>query len=137
MHKFLDEVYAGSLQTMKCKCGRYLDYPYIYIIETLKEGGLLPKSYNMMCCFCHILACIGLEIPEDWEDVKFVNYRDCLDYSYSIILIKGIYIPTDEYFELIVRIHDTNKALSTGRILNDIKIRKKEKWIVNVFEEVC
>jgi len=134
MHKFLDELYKQNDEKhAKCVCGRYLDYPYIYIIDALKESGLLPESYNMMCCFCHILACIGLEIPDDWKEVRFSNPVIYGIVYYSTIRIKGVYVPTDEYFDLIIRIHDTEKTLGTGRILNDIKITKPEKWIVNLF----
>ena len=109
-----------------CKCGNYLSYPYIYIIDQLKEAGLLPESYNVMCCFCHMLACIGLEIPKAWKDINMTNNSSSEDDDYSSLEITGIYTPTNKYFELIIRIHDTKKSLSTGRILNDIKIQYNE-----------
>lgn len=121
--KFLDKFHSEwKFKDRICKCGSYLSYSYIYIIESLKETELLPESYNMMCCFCHILACIGLEIPKEWKDINMTNNGNTEDDDYSSLEITGIYTPTDKYFELIIRIHDAKKALNTGRILNDIKI---------------
>ena len=66
--KFVEKIEDRHFQS-NCDCGRKLDYSYLYIIYCLKEADLLYKSYEVMCCFCHLLACVGLEIPEEWEDV--------------------------------------------------------------------
>ena len=34
-------------------CGRGIFYQYIYIINKLKEAGLLDKSYPSLCCNCY------------------------------------------------------------------------------------
>lgn len=37
----------------KCnRCGRMLNDQYISIILKLKEAGLIPEEYEMLCCYC-------------------------------------------------------------------------------------
>jgi len=33
--------------------GSFLSPTYVYIIDCLKEAGLLPESYKKLCCFCY------------------------------------------------------------------------------------
>lgn len=35
-------------------CNMILNGAYVYIIEKLKEEGLIPKDYIMMCCDCKL-----------------------------------------------------------------------------------
>lgn len=36
-------------------CGSYLNKVYIYIINCLKDAGLLPENFMKLCCFCYII----------------------------------------------------------------------------------
>jgi len=36
-----------------CICGFSLDIGYLYIIEKLRQSGLLPEDHNVMCCNCY------------------------------------------------------------------------------------
>jgi len=107
----------------RCDCDRHLHSAYVYIIDCLKEAKLLPQSYKMMCCFCHLLACVGFEIPEEWEGGLIVedHEEDCDYDEFTLIQIKTKYLPTGEHFRLIVRIHDIPKVLKTGRMIEDVK----------------
>jgi len=133
--KFISKVFSGEVERY-CGCGRLLDAAYLYIIYKLKEAGLLYESYKIMCCFCHMLACIGLEIPEEWENVSIdfsteigthmiggITVRKTF-YSKEchIMRIKGVYKPTNEHFKLLIRIHDTDKFIKTGRMIEDVKL---------------
>ncbi len=50
--KFEDfcDKYWKSKRCANCRC--HLDTAYIYIVETLREKGLLPDDYEMLCCKC-------------------------------------------------------------------------------------
>ena len=37
-----------------------LDKVYVYIIDSLKEAGLLDESYGLICCYCAVLKEFGL-----------------------------------------------------------------------------
>ena len=120
--KFLKKIMLENFRN-DCDCGRKLNDGYLYIIHSLKEAGLLHKSYKMMCCFCHILACIGLEIPEEWGDVEVTDYSDDPEEEgRSILEINAIYKPTGQLFELLIRIHNAEKIIKTGRMIEDVKI---------------
>lgn len=41
-------------------CLNPLDKVYSYIINTLKDGGLLDKDYRQICCYCKVLKKFGL-----------------------------------------------------------------------------
>jgi len=34
-------------------CDYYVYLPYIYIIDKLKDAGLLPEDYPYLCCNCY------------------------------------------------------------------------------------
>ena len=36
-----------------CYCEVHVDKAYSYIIDCLKEAGLLPDDYKKLCCFCY------------------------------------------------------------------------------------
>lgn len=39
--------------TISCECcGAFLDNAYVRIINRLKDAGLLPRSFVMVCCEC-------------------------------------------------------------------------------------
>lgn len=119
--KFMEKIILENFQH-DCACGRKLSDGYLYIIYSLKEAGLLHKSYRMMCCFCHILACIGLEIPKEWGDVEVTDYSDDPEEEgITILEINAIYKPTTQLFELLIRIHNAEKFTKTGRMIEDVK----------------
>ena len=41
-------------------CKMVLNKAYCYIIENLREAGLLPDDYKLICCYCKILLKVGL-----------------------------------------------------------------------------
>ena len=132
--KFENKIFSGEVKG-ECTCGRKLDSAYVYIIYKLKEAGILYESYKLMCCFCHMLACIGLEIPEEWKKVttdfstevelQMIDGVPVKKTFYSkechIMRIRATYIPTGEQFKLLIRIHDTDKFIKTGRMIEDVK----------------
>jgi len=36
------------------KCGRSVNFVYVYIIETLKDNNLLEEEYPILCCSCKV-----------------------------------------------------------------------------------
>jgi len=41
-------------------CSATVDPTYCYIIDCLKEAGLIPQDYKYMCCYCRVLKEIGI-----------------------------------------------------------------------------
>lgn len=107
-----------------CKCGRDLDIGYVYLIHRLDKTGLLPKDYKVMCCYCNLLACIGFIIPDEWfgndvgmREINFVNNKTTI-----IIRIKGLDTRGRKLFDVDIKIHNIEKVLETGRIINDVNM---------------
>lgn len=65
-----------------------LDKVYCYIIDRLKKGGLLDKSYKPICCYCKVLKEFGLMnfrrhlqsfIYSEKDDILVLNLSICLE----------------------------------------------------------
>ena len=54
-----DEYYKYSRKCSYCNTMK-LDGAYCYIINNLKEAGLLDKNYKEICCVCLVLKRFGL-----------------------------------------------------------------------------
>ena len=54
-----------------------LDRVYVYIINSLKEAGLLDENYKLICCFCAVLKEFGLLDIKD--RLNRIIYDDILD----------------------------------------------------------
>lgn len=117
---FIDEVFAvkNTHEPDICTCGRNLSLGYVWILRMLEEAGLLPKSFVPMCCYCHVLACVGFYVPDEWDDV-YINEAMHYFHNGATLIISATHISTQERFDLRLKIHDIDLVLKTGRISND------------------
>lgn len=61
-----------------CNCVA-LDKIYIYIINCLKEAGLLNKDYKSICCYCDVLKEFGLlHIRKHLQGLYYYDDMDVL-----------------------------------------------------------
>lgn len=75
----------------------YLDKIYYFIINSLKEAGLLNKDYKLICCYCNVLKEFGLLHIREYlqgfyyyEDIDALRIIFCFDYmeiySYDVMV---------------------------------------------------
>lgn len=59
-----------------CKCTRFLNEGYVYMIEKLKSKGLLEEGYEMKCCIC--MAREKKQLKRDPDHVMIILGSDVL-----------------------------------------------------------
>lgn len=95
-----------------CKCVR-LDKAYIYIINSLKEAGLLDNNYRLICCYCKILKEFGLlHIRKDLQLLRYIKEEDIMFICFSFYL----------------KYMDKSENCSRERINYDVRIYDYSKW---------
>lgn len=98
-----------------CNYCRYvqLDKAYIYIINQLKEAGLLDKDYKLICCYCKLLKDFGLlHIRQKLTGLRYLNEEDIMLICFSF------------YREYI----DKSENCFRERIDYDVRIYDYSKW---------
>lgn len=80
-------------------CNLYLNKIYFYILNCLREAGLLPKDYKPLCCYCKVL--IEFDLLYLRQSLSMVHYITELD----IFVLSFIFGAK----ELNVNIHDFKK----------------------------
>lgn len=82
-------------------CGNTLIKGYKGIIERLRNNGLLPKSYEMLCCYCYNLK--KLFKSTDVESIYACEYGGStrLIFNDNISIIHGwLIVDKDQYIDV-------------------------------------
>ena len=103
----LDDRHELHIEHMLCTCNyckvTRLDPVYVYIINSLQEGGLLDENYKLICCFCAVLKEFGL--LDLINDLVRLTYDDVLD----ILILKFMFCERGDIYYVRFYIHDYSK----------------------------
>ncbi len=88
-------------------CPRLLELGYIFIIQSLKNSGLLDKEFKMVCCFCNIMDKLGLlHLSEQYNSWQYKEGMDILTLRFSIRGVFNGYLQSEH---VDFRIHEWEK----------------------------
>lgn len=83
-------------------CGILLDGIYSYIIRNIRNSGLLPNTYNPICCYCDTLLKLGLDdLPSKHTSIHY-------DREYDILRITALF---KDGKNMCFNIHNASKVL--------------------------
>lgn len=104
-----------SISPQHCEyCGFAINRGYSFIIDNLKEAGLLVEDYKKICCYCYLLMDYGLmDIRKYLQGVHYNKVSDILHIDFSFEK-DGAVITHDDI--LCFAIHDYKKL----KIINDM-----------------
>ncbi len=86
-----------------CHCVT-LDKVYVYIINCLREAGLLPEDYKLICCYCKVLIEFGLrDLQSHLNSIQYFA-------SINVLRIKFNFFGTESFtFD----VYDFKKLIET------------------------
>jgi len=115
--KFTGEKHGKSVNSIEYQVCGYckftpLDKTYLYIINSLKEAGLLNESYKPICCYCKVLNRFGLsDLRNELNNLSYYILDDILCIRFSSYAVgKNNYNRSIKWENVDVRIHDWSKV---------------------------